>query len=443
VCLISVHTAIFHQKCEYFMKINILTIGSRGDIQPYLALGVGLQRAGYTVRLTTHDTFKELITRYGLDFWPIGGNIQEITQGEEGQRMIAAGGNPFQALSRLRQALEPILAECLAQTWHSCQDVDAVISSGTAFFGDDVAERLGLPSFIALLQPILPTGSITHPMVSPLPLGKTVNRLTYQFFNRFYWQLFKQSVNGWRQHTLTLAPHPSCPFLSQRWRSLPKLFGYSSTVIPHPPDWDATHHVTGYWFLDSTPDFTPPPDLQAFLDAGAPPISIGFGSMASRDAAETTAIALAALAKTGQRGILLTGWGGIQETDLPDDVFKLDAIPHDWLFPRMKAIVHHGGAGTTAAVLRSGVPGIVVPFFADQPFWGDRATQLGVSPQPIPKKQLSADRLANAIHQTLESSVIQQRAKQVRSAIHAEDGIDHAIQVVNTTLFATDHPLPQ
>ncbi|MEB3210447.1 MAG: glycosyltransferase [Leptolyngbyaceae bacterium] len=416
------------------MNINILTIGSRGDVQPYIALGVGLQRAGHTVRLTTHATFQDTITRYGLDFWPIGGNIQDITQGESGQRMIEAGGNPFQALSRLRQALEPILAECLDQTWHSCQDVDAVISSGTAFFGDDVAERLGLPSFIALLQPILPTGSLTHPMASQLRLGKTVNRLTYQFFNQFYWQLFKQSVNHWRQHTLQLAPHQECPFLSHRWRSLPKLFGYSPSVIPHPPDWDATHHVTGYWFLDVPSDFSPPSDLQAFLDAGKPPVSIGFGSMSSRDAETTTAIALAALERTGQRGVLLTGWGGIQNTDLPDHVFKVDSIPHDWLFPQMNAIVHHGGAGTTAAVLRSGVPGVVVPFFADQPFWGDRTATLGVSPQPIPKKKLSVDRLARAIEQALESSDMRQRAEQMGKHIRAEDGVSHVVQVVNATL---------
>ncbi|WP_204154464.1 glycosyltransferase [Leptolyngbya sp. CCY15150] len=416
------------------MKINILTIGSRGDVQPYIALGVGLQQAGYTVQLTTHDTFKDLIQHYGLDFWPIGGNVQAIVQGEAGQSMIESGGNSLQALSLLRQALDPILAESLAQTWASCQDADAVISSGTAFFGDDVAECLGLPSFIALLQPLLPTGSITHPMAPPFHLGKTLNRWVYQFFNRFYWQLFKQSVNDWRQRTLHLAPHQECPFLSQRWRSLPKLLGYSPAVIPHPPDWDAHHHITGYWFLDAPPDFTPPADLLAFLDAGDPPISIGFGSMTSRDAETITAIALAALEKTGQRGLLLTGWGGIQNTDLPDHIFKLDAIPHDWLFPRMKAIVHHGGAGTTAATLRSGIPGIVVPFFADQPFWGNRSAQLGVSPQPIPKKRLSIDSLAHAIQQATTDSALRQQAQHLGRTIRAEDGIGQAMQVINATL---------
>jgi len=416
------------------MKINLLTIGSRGDVQPYIALGVGLKTAGYTVRLTTHDTFQALIEGYGLGFWPIGGNVQDIIQGESGQSMIASGHNPFQALSRLRQALEPIMAESLSQTWASCQDVDAVISSGTAFWGDDVAECLGLPSFIALLQPILPTGFMTHPIAPPINLGTTLNRQVYRFFNRFYWQLFRQSVNDWRQHTLHLSPCADCPFLSQRWRSLPKLFGYSPAVIPHPPDWDATHHVTGYWFLDTPPEFTPPADLLAFLAAGDPPVSIGFGSMASRDAAATAEIALAALAQTGQRGILLTGWGGLQNADLPDHIFKLEAIPHDWLFPQMKAIVHHGGAGTTAATLRAGIPGVVVPFFADQPFWGDRVTRLGVSPRPIPKPRLSVDRLAHAIHQAISDPTRSHQAAKLGQTLRAEDGVGQAVQILQRVL---------
>lgn len=414
------------------MKINILTIGSRGDVQPYIALGVGLQRAGYTVRLTTHATFKDLIADYGLDFYPMGGNIQDITQGEAGQRMISSGANPFQALSRLQQALAPIMAECLENTWQSCQDVDAVVSSGTAFFGDDVAECLGLRSFIALLQPILPTGHITHPMAPPIHFGGHINRLTYQFFNRFYWQLFKRSVNDWRSHTLNQPAHQSCPFLGERWRSLPKLFGYSPTVIPHPPDWDESHHVTGYWFLDAPSHFNPPTDLLEFLSDGDPPVYVGFGSMSSRDAAATTEMVLNALKQTQQRGVLLTGWGGIRDTDLPASVFKIESIPHDWLFPKMKALVHHGGAGTTAAALRAGVPGVVVPFFADQPFWGDRCTRLGVSPSPIPQKQLSVERLVQGIQYAVNDSVVHQRARKLGTAIQAEDGVTNAVKVIQS-----------
>lgn len=416
--------------------INILTIGSRGDVQPYLALGVGLKRAGYQVRLTTHDTFEDLIQSYGLDFFPIGGNVQAIVQGEAGQATIESGRNPLKALSRLAQALAPIMTECLDNTWKSCQGVDLVISSGTAFWGDDAAARLGIPSVVAMLQPLVKNRAFPHPMLPPRSLGGWGNGLTYEFFNRFYWQLFKAPINHWRQETLQMRPSDACPFLSDRWRKLPKLFGYSPTVIPHPPDWDNTYHVTGYWFLDAPNDFAPPAALQDFLADGEPPISIGFGSMATRNPEKLTAIALAALEKTRQRGILLTGWSGISNADLPDHILKLEAIPHDWLFPRMKAIVHHGGAGTTAAAFRSGRPAVVVPFFADQPFWGERAAQLGVSPSPIPKQRLSAERLAKGIEAAIANPALQQRASELGTLIRAEDGIAQSVQVVEFTLNA-------
>lgn len=204
--------------------------------------------------------------------------------------------------------------------------------------------------------------------------------------------------------------------------------------MPKPEDWEASCHVTGYWFLEAPDDFVPPADLLDFLADGEPPVSIGFGSMSSRDAETMTAMALRALQQTGQRGLLLTGWGGITQTDLPNSVFKLAAIPHDWLFPKMRAIVHHGGAGTTAAALRSGVPSVVVPFFADQPFWGDRACRLGVSAASIPKGSLSTGRLANAIHQAVTSEPLKAKAAHVGHALQKEDGVAAAITILKSHL---------
>ncbi|MGD1859982.1 MAG: glycosyltransferase [Leptolyngbyaceae cyanobacterium] len=422
------------------MKINILTIGSRGDVQPYLALGVGLQQAGHRVQLTTHETFRELITRCGLDFFPIGGNPQELTQGEAGQAMIESGRNPIKVLQGLTQALEPIMAECLEQSWQSCQDADAIISTGAAFWGDDIAQVLKLPSFFGLLQPISVTTEFPHFLAPAVNLGRAFNWVTYQFILRFYWQLFKPSVNPWRQKQLNLPPLKSCPFLNQRWQTVPKLYGYSPTVVPKPADWDDTCHVTGYWFLDAPDDFTPPADLLEFLASGEPPVYVGFGSMSSRDSETMTETALSALQQSGQRGVLLTGWGGITQTGLPDSVFKLDGIPHAWLFPRMKAIVHHGGAGTTAAALRSGVPNIVVPFFTDQPFWGDRAVQLGVSPDSIPKQQLSTERLTAAIHRATQDETLRARASVIGKTINDENGVQKAVQIINNHLVKGGSP---
>lgn len=417
------------------MKITIITVGSRGDVQPYLALGVGLHNAGYTVRLATHDTFKHLIISYGLDFFPVGGDIQSITQGESGKHMIEAGGNPFTALKRLGKALEPIMEETLKESWLACQDADMVIASGTAFWGYDIAQQLSLPFVFAALQPIYPTRSFPNPMCPPwLRLGGWVNRYSYIWISELFWQLFRESINHWLVETLGQAPYTQCLFSTDEWQSVPKLFGYSPSVIPTPPDWNESCHVTGYWFLDCPDDFEPPPGLLDFLESGEPPVYIGFGSMASRNPEQMTTIALEALEKTKQRGILLTGWGGISNADLPKQVFKLESIPHDWLFPKMKAIVHHGGAGTTAAALKSGIPSIVVPFFTDQPFWGDRVLRLGVSPKPIPKKQLTANRLANAIQKAIANEPIQQRAAQLGKIIRAEDGVGQAINIIQQIL---------
>jgi UDP:flavonoid glycosyltransferase YjiC (YdhE family) len=208
------------------------------------------------------------------------------------------------------------------------------------------------------------------------------------------------------------------------------LYGFSPSVIPKPVDWDSNIHVTGYWLLDSGSDWTPPSDLVEFLEGGTPPVYIGFGSMSNRNPEETANLCLQALAQTKQRAIMLSGWGGLQKANLPDTVFMIDSVPHSWLFPRVGAVVHHGGAGTTAAGLRAGVPSIIIPFFGDQLFWGQRIAELGVGPEPIPRKKLTVKRLAQAIQQAVTDESMRQRAFNLGAQIQAEDGIAGAVAVV-------------
>jgi sterol 3beta-glucosyltransferase len=188
--------------------------------------------------------------------------------------------------------------------------------------------------------------------------------------------------------------------------------------------------VTGYWFLDPAEDWMPAPALVDFLAAGPPPVYVGFGSMSSRKPEETTALILGALARTGQRGIIHAGWGGMQRADLPDSVLMIDGVPFSWLFPRVAVVVHHGGAGTTSAGLRAGVPAVVVPFFGDQPYWGQRVADLGVGPAPIPRKKLTAERLAQAIQVAVTDHAMRQRAAELGTKIRAEDGVACAVAVV-------------
>jgi UDP:flavonoid glycosyltransferase YjiC (YdhE family) len=213
-------------------------------------------------------------------------------------------------------------------------------------------------------------------------------------------------------------------------RKSPVLYGYSPAVIPRPPDWGEDVHVTGYWFLDAVDDWTPAPELVAFLEGDPPPIYVGFGSMSSRNPEETANIVFQALAQSGQRAVVLSGWGGLQPERIPDSVFMVESVPFSWLFPRMAAVVHHGGAGTTAAGLRAGVPSLVVPFFGDQPYWGQRVADLGAGPKPIPRKRLTADRLAEAISQAVTDEAICQRAAELGARIRAEDGIARAVAII-------------
>jgi sterol 3beta-glucosyltransferase len=245
------------------------------------------------------------------------------------------------------------------------------------------------------------------------------------------WHSFRRADQVARQRVLDLPPAPFWgPYNAAPIRQTPVLYGYSPAVLPRPADWDESTHVTGYWFLNPEGAWTPPPALVEFLQAGPPPVYVGFGSMSHREPEETAQLVLQALAQTHQRAILLSGWSGLQGLEAPDSVFTIDAIPHAWLFPRVAAVVHHGGAGTTAAGLRAGVPSVVIPFFGDQTFWGQRIAQLGVGPAPIPRQKLTVERLAQAIGQAANDREMRQHASSLGSTIRAEDGIARAVAIM-------------
>jgi UDP:flavonoid glycosyltransferase YjiC (YdhE family) len=414
------------------MKIAIIALGSRGDVQPYIALGKGLQAAGHGVRLITHENYEKLVNAHGLEFWPVHGNIQEFAESPE-MRALLEKGNFLAIMSYAAKAAKVAALNWAKEGLAACQGVDLIVGGfGGMFVGLALAEKLGLPLVQAHYVPFTPTREFPGALFpqSVARLGGAANRLSHHLTRQMMWQQGRDADAAARQQVLGLPAAPFFgPYHAEPLQRTPILYGFSPSVIAKPADWGENTHITGYWFLNSESSWNPPPALEEFLQRGPAPLYIGFGSMSSRKPEETAQLILQALAQTGQRAILLSGWNGMQAEKLPENVLVVDSIPHDWLFSRMAAVVHHGGAGTTAAGLRAGVPSVIIPFFGDQPFWGQRVAELGVGPQPIPRQKLTVERLAQAIQQAVTDPAIRQRAAALGAKIRAEDGIGRAVAI--------------
>lgn len=414
------------------MRIMIIAMGSRGDVQPYVALGKGLKAAGHSVRLATHENFESLVNSHALEFYPLKGNVQAFLEDTENRKLLESGN--FLAINaRAAKASQRAAIDWADGGLVASRGMDLLIAGvGGLFLGVSLAEKLKIPLLQAYIFPFTPTKAFPAVLFPPSisKLGGAVNRLSHHVFRQIMWQGARTGDGLARQQVLDL---PTAPFWgdynSVHLQRYPILYGLSPSVIAKPLDWQNTH-VTGYWFLDEAPDWSPPLALLEFLQSGSPPVFIGFGSMVSRNPEETTDLVLQAIALTGQRAILQSGWSGLSKRDLPDTVFMVGSIPHSWLFPRVAAVVHHGGAGTTAAGLRAGIPTIVIPFFGDQPFWGQRVAELGVGTNSIPRKQLTAERLAEAIYQAVSDRAMHQRAAALGAKIQAENGVANAVAIV-------------
>jgi sterol 3beta-glucosyltransferase len=415
-----------------FMKIAIIALGSQGDVQPYVALAKGLKEAGHTVRLVTQENFGKLVGSHGLAFYPVSGNVQAVIESPE-MRSLLEKGNFLAINAHTAKIIQRVAIDWAKEGLAACQGMDLLIAGvGGQNVARALSEKLQIPLLRAYVFPFTPTSAFPGVLFpqSISSLGGAVNRLSHHLMRQIMWQGFRKADRLAREQVFDL---PAAPFFGSdnlpQFQQYPTLYGFSPSVIPKPADWHNTE-VTGYWFLDESADWTPPADLIAFLQAGPPPVYIGFGSMGSRKPEETADLVLNAIAHTRQRAILLSGWGGLQKSDLPETVFMVGSVPHSWLFSKVAAVVHHGGAGTTAAGLRAGIPSIVIPFFGDQLFWGQRVAKLGVGSKPIPRKQLTVERLARAIQTAVTDQPMIQRAADLGAKIQAENGIAKAVSII-------------
>ncbi len=415
------------------MRIVIIASGSRGDVQPYIALAKGLQAAGNDVRLVSHQNYATLAQSHGIEFWPVEGDVQTIVQDQAMQARIEKG-NFLSLLAQMAKEAKRGAVYFAGTSLAAGRGMDLVLAGmGGLFTGIALAEKLDLPFFQAYLVPFTPTWEFASVLVPNLPawLGGSARRVSHHLTRQVIWQGFRLGDQLARLNVLGL-PKASFwgPYRSDQTRGLPILYGFSPAVLPAPSDWGTEVHVTGYWFLDAAEEWKPPPALADFLEAGPPPIYIGFGSMSVRNPEQSAGLVLDALRRSSQRAIILSGWGGLRMADLPESALMVDSVPHAWLFPRLAAVVHHGGAGTTAAGLRAGVPSIIVPFFGDQPFWGRRIVQLGVGPEPIAHKKLTVDHLAQALERAVTDKEMRSRAASLGVKIRAEDGVGSAVEII-------------
>ena len=350
-------------------------------------------------------------------------------QSQEGR---AALRSPKGAL-RVASGLMPVMRKVLMDEWEAAASpgVDAIVYHPKAMGGYHVAEALGVPAFLALPVPALsPTGAFPVPVL-PLPnLGAALNRLSYGTFFRSLTLPYRSMVNQWRERTLGLTALPlRASELELRGEPIVRLYPCSPTVVPVPADWDGSSAMTGYWFLNQGKDWRPPDELAAFLRDGPPPVYVGFGT-AAPDPEGSRASALAALRRLGLRGVLATGRRGMADPE----IIEIEGAPHDWLFPRMAAVAHHGGAGTTAEGLRAGRPTAVFPSnFGDQLFWGRRVRALGMGPEPVPQKRLTIERLTAAIRAVTEDEGARRRAEELGERVRGEDGVARAVELIERT----------
>jgi sterol 3beta-glucosyltransferase len=409
------------------MKVAILTLGSRGDVQPYVALGAGLEAAGHEVILATGKGFAGFVAGHELRHAALDVDLFERMQTPEGKAALAGKNLP----GTIRKVMATY-RRLLDDEWAAARGADAVVYHPKALGGYHVAEALGVPGFLAHPVPMFsPTRAFPNPVLPFADLGGYLNEASYGAFLRLLTAPFHRTINRWRKASLGLPPRRfMASELGLEGEPVRSLVCCSPRVVPPPADWRGSATVTGYWFLERRDDWRPPSSLSSFLASGPPPVYVGFGSLAGWTPEGVVAAAIAALRKTGQRGVLVTG-GGRVPPGLPADVYAIESAPHDWLFPRMAAVVHHGGAGTTAEGLRAGKPAVICPTtLNDQAFWGRRVAALGAGPEPVPQRKLTVERLAGAIRAAAGNTEMRERAAELGREIRAERGVARAVETI-------------
>ncbi|MCT9092343.1 glycosyltransferase [Streptomyces sp. ASQP_92] len=409
------------------MRVLIVTAGSWGDVAPYTGLGVRLRAAGHEVALATHERFRQAVSAHGLGFRPLPVDPRQELASASGQGLARAVSPPvaMARVARMARAFMPALAAGVADAVR--QGADVLLSSTlTDPMCAVLGEALGVANLGAYVQPIEPTAAFPPVVVGARSFGAYGNRMGARALAVTTERIFGPAMGGLRRELGLPARKLSGPLSLPRGRAV--LHGFSPYVVPRPADWPDGHRVCGYWWPETPPGWRPDPRLVDFLAAGPPPVLAGFGSFVEEDAERLSALLADALRRAKVRGIVQAGWSGLRVES--DDVITVQEVPHAWLFPKTAAVVHHAGAGTTAAALRAGVPAVPVPVQLDQHFWAGRVHALGMATRPLRYQRLTAPRLADAMTAAVHSPNLRARARRAARDLARDDGAGQVLEAL-------------
>jgi sterol 3beta-glucosyltransferase len=410
------------------MRITLIAFGTRGDVTPLVALGSRLRAAGHRLQMVTHREFETFVTQHGIGFHPIGASFQEFVATPEGRRALGVPRNTPLGLTGLFAPFRGCAEAVFLTSWQACADADAIVASPLAsVLAALIAQAKDLP--LAVASPIPPLGSryLPAPVFPALPLGPLYNALTHFLSKVLVRRGAADVLDAWAREARRVTPATNRPVPTLT------LVAVSPLLVPRPVDWPDTTQVTGYWFLPNTTARTIPPDVQAFVEAGPPPICLGFGSMADDNPEELRAVVLETLTRLKTRAVVVGGSGGaLLGFGHPGKICEVSFVDYDWLFRKVSVVVHQGGAGTAAFCLTSGVPQVVVPYCLDHTFWAWRLRELGVAPPSIKRHRLTAAAMSDAVRRAVENPSFRTRAVEVASKISAENGLERAVQLLES-----------
>ncbi len=418
------------------MHLIIATTGTRGNVQPYVAVGKELSRRGYQITVATNEDYRALVESNHLAFRGVCGSYRELFTSPAALRWIETSGNPIRFARGFRRLFEPVAEKWINDFDSALRDADAVIVNAVAIAALTALEPRSIPRVILFTAPAVPSGHLGITGIPRIPVlaawaERTISNLVFDQA----WSVGKAAQARFlAKQDLGLPAQPL--WRENIRRGTGHLHLFSETIVPRPSDWPECAEVTGFCFLDSSRNWRPPSELIDFIAAGSPPIFVTYGSQNSMDPATLFEITKDACRAAGVRVVIGIDKDRIMGVENTDDAFCIKDVPYDWLFPQMSAVVHYGGAGTASAVARAGRPSIIIPFFSDQNFWARRFARLGLSPPPLPKHQLSSTRLGHELLSLLANPSYARKAVEVGQSIRSEDGVSRAADRIEHYLFS-------